>query len=378
MKRNNGLAYLIGTGIALSPIHNLWLTSLFTSNGQVNIFLPSIGLALWFIGSLLFLTWNWQQVKTTGIGPKLIWIPLAVIVLCLGISGSVTGDSLQDKIAPFFMGCGLFSLYLASRVLGLRIFYPIAIGCAVASFGVFISAILNPGNLTGGLLFEYNYDVVVGYVLLGAACFIHKARIQLSILAVTAIMLTGSPEGIFAIVAIGICLFIRRDWNKKLLFVVCFGIVLLIALSFTGLFNYSKSIINNEINIAQSSEEEFGDRSAIGYRLWIIEKEMRDIQPFGKGYSITDFTHNPVHNVPLIIVQQLGYPGIIAGIAWLFVCFYCLVKTKWKYAWTLVIALCFFDHFMWTQLAPMIWVIAGVSSTSQDKDYIFKEVRCTN
>ena len=372
--RNWRWGLLIGIGIALSPIHNRWLTDKSTSNGTVEFFLPAFGAALWILGTCLFATWNWSKIKEIGLGNKKIWIPLAVIAVCIGISGAFTGESIQDKVSPFLMGCFLFTIYLVTRVLGKDILFPLAIGAAVASLGVFISAIIHPGEVTGGLLFGGNYDIVVGYVLLGAACFIHKWRWILASLSIVAILLTGSPEGLFAIGALVVCLVVRKDWNNKFVIVLLVIGALAMLLSFkTGLFDYIKSIVNNDVVVAQSSEIDRGGRSPIGYRIWVAQKELGNLQVMGDGYSITDFTHDPIHNVPLIIVQQLGIPGIIAALAWLWVTFYCLVKSRWKYVWVLIIALSLFDHFIFTQLTPIWFVVVGISTVENGSDMVFRE-----
>ena len=127
------------------------------------------------------------------------------------------------------------------------------------------------------------------------------------------------------------------------------------------LYDYAGKIVGNE------TASPYGDvgvpRNAIGYRLEVIKDAMTHIKPLGEGYNLTDFSRSPnVHNVPLVLVQQLGYPGILAGLAWLWVSVWCLVKTRWKYAFICIFALSFWDHYVFTQLAPVWWVLVGVST----------------
>ena len=120
--------------------------------------------------------------------------------------------------------------------------------------------------------------------------------------------------------------------------------------------------------IAGETVSPYGDigapRDALGYRFQVIENAMSNIKTLGEGYNITVFSRPPpiVHNVPLVLIQQLGYPGILAAMAWLWVSIWCLVKTKWKYVWILILALSLFDHYIFTQLGHLWPIIVGVST----------------
>jgi len=366
-------ALLIGLGLALFPIHNLYLTDLATINGEVVFFLPTIGAVIWLMGTLLFITRNWETIKQNGLGDKRVFIPFLVIVLAMGLSG-ITEEGLTAKFAPLLMGLSLFSLYLVARVLGKDMFLPLAVGAGVASFGVIIFALHNPGEVTGGFLFERNYDIVVGYVLLGMALFIHRYQWVLACLALIAMFMTGSPEAIFVIGVMAIAVMARRDWGKRLVLAVAPLVIIGILFFSLGygqqLYSYTFSVAELEPTMAISGE----GISAVGYRFEVIKEAMTSLKPLGEGYILTDFSRvRNVHNVPLVLVQQLGYPGILAGIAWLFVSIYCLIKTRYKYVWVLVLSLSVFDHYIWTQLAPWWWAIIGVSTASKIKsDLIFR------
>jgi hypothetical protein len=105
---------------------------------------------------------------------------------------------------------------------------------------------------------------------------------------------------------------------------------------------------------------------------WVVAKKaLSDIQILGHGYKPGLAEPFTVHNVPLVIVDQIGP---LAGLAWLVVSLWCLIKTKWKYAWIAVIAMGVWDHYVWTQFAPYFWVLVGVSTTSKiTSDRIFRE-----
>jgi len=371
-------AYVIGAGVALSPIHNQYLTHLASNaNGETLFFLPAFGYLLLIMGAGLFLLNNWQRVKVIGWGDRRIVGCLLFIVLAISASGAAY-SGLQDRFAPMGMGLALFALYLCGRVLGKDMFLPLAVGAAVASLGVIAHQVMYPGVITGGFVFERNYDIVVGYVLLGTALFIHKWQWLLAGLALVAILLTGSPEGVFAIGVIGVAVLVRKDWGRKLTIVLAPVVVIVVLALVLGygqtLYSYAGKIVAGEVT---SPYGEAGvSQAAVAHRLEVIEYAMTHIQPLGEGYNLTDFSRSAnVHNVPLVLVQQLGYPGILAAMAWLFVSIYCLVKTRWKYLFALIFALSLFDHFIWTQLGAVWWIAVGVATVPGNikSDLIFRK-----
>jgi hypothetical protein len=374
-RADRAYATVIGAGVALSPIHNQWLTQLLTnSKGETLFFLPAFGYLLLIMGSGLFLLNNWNKVKAIGWGDKRIVGCLLFIVLAISASGAAyTG--LQDRFAPTGMGLALFALYLCGRVLGKDMFLPLAVGAAIASVGVIAHQFVYPGVVTGGFVFEDNYDIVVGYVLLGAALWIHKWQWILAGLALVAILLTGSPEGLFAIGVIGVAVLVRRDWSRKLAIVLAPVAVIAVLVLVSGygqaLYEYAGKVAGGEI----ASPYGHDGVNAIEYRWDVIVDTLTDIKPLGEGYNLTDFSRSKnVHNVPLVLVQQLGWPGVLAAMAWLWVSIWCLVKTRWKYLFVLIFALSVFDHFIFTQLNSVWWVAVGVATAPDNikSDLLFK------
>ena len=373
---------LIGIGLALSPIHNLWLTNAATnSQGEVVFFLPAFGYLMLIMGAGLFLLYNWEKVKANGLGDKRIWIPLLVIVGAIGLSGIAIDGSVQDKIAPLGMGAVLFALYLAARILGKGLFYPLAIGAAIGSLGIIAHQIVSPSAATGGFVFEQNCDIATGYILMGAALFVHRWRWWLASLAVVALLASGTPEAVFALGVVGLFGLFRKDWSKKTVPMAAILGVLLVAGLATGLLQSAYSYVRASITQTPTAHYVSPDGekrlvSPLDVRWLVIRDAMTDIQPLGIGYGLTNFRPTTVHNVPLILIQQMGWPGMLAAIAWLWVTIWCLRKTRWRYAWVAVIALSFFDHYIWSQLAPVWWLLIGVSVTGStlegESDLVFR------
>lgn len=372
------MKWAIGAGLALFPVHNAWLVNVSTTWGGTWLFLPGIGLVLLLLGATL--TMLHSRIQLRGLGNKAIWIPLAVIALAISLSGLAYEGRMM--LTPLVYAVMLFCLYVSARVLGKDLFLPLAIGAAVASVGVVAYAGLHPGDVTGGFVFERNYDILIGYVLMGTVLFIHKWQWLLVTLALIALSLSGSPEFVFVIGILGVVVLLRRDWSRRLAVVVLVPVVLGSGLFATGygqkLYDFTFYALRNAgtYNTGQMDVGNRGEPPVAG-RWVVIKDEMSNIRPFGRGYNVMQFgQYLMVHNVPLVLVQQLGWPGVAAAIAWLWVSIWCLVKTKWKYAWTAILALSVFDHYIWTQFAPLWWTLVGVSTASPEiqTDLAFKRV----
>jgi hypothetical protein len=395
---NKWWVYIIGAGMTLAPIHNQWLTSLTTnSRGETMFFLPAFGYLLLIMGSGLFLLHNWDRVKDVGWGDRKIVIPLLVIVVAVGLSG-IGAAGWTNKVAPLGGALSLFALYQAARMIGKDIFLPLAIGAAVASAGVIVHGFIHLGHRTGGFIFETNYDVVVGYVLLGTALYFRRGQWLLAAMALVAMFLSGSPEAVFTVGVLGIIVLVRRDIGSRLV-AALLPVILITGIWFQlgygqDLYAYVWQVALGEPTVPADRFDESvaptapnvtagpvtargpdeGRMSATGYRIELMRRSLTGVRPLGEGYSLTEYSETTVHNVPLVIVQQLGWPGVLAGLAWLWISVWCLVKTRWKYVWVLILALSVFDHYIWTQLAPFWWAIVGASSVSAiPSDRIFSE-----
>jgi len=386
----NKWAIVIGAGLALFPLHNKFLTDLTAREGVVFLFLPALGFILVMLGAFLFMLNHWQKVNESGLGNRKVYIPLSVIAFAVMLSGFAY-DSINTRLAIMAVGIGLFVLYVVSRILGRDMFLPMAIGACIASVGVIIYAALFKVFPNGGFLFENNYDIVVGYVLLGIALMVHKWQWVLAGLALVAMFFSGSPEMFLPLGLIGVAMLIRKDWSKKVIKAII-PLIIVVAIWFSfgwgkQLYSYAWAIVQDELpaTIVQDGLPASGDHEdvtgkgygSLTYRLVVIKEAMTNITPFGEGYKMTWETGSPnVHNVPLVLIEQMGYAGIIAALAWLWVTIYCLVKTKWKYVWLLIISLSVFDHFIWSQMGLWWWVIVGVSTAGVlESDLLFKQIK---
>lgn len=375
--RGKYLAWGLGGGLALFAIH--WAGQ----PGLDSIFIPWIGFAISVVAMTMYFT---ELKQKPGFGPKILWIPMLIIVASIWARLFVE-FSYYSLVGGLF-GVVLFATYVAARNIGKEIFVAFIPFVVAVAISIIISGFVSPGEPTGGII--TNYCASVGFMIFGTV--INKFRWQwvLATLVMVAIFFTGALEGLFAIGVLGIIVLARRDWGKKLLLPLGILVIAIMAWVLLGHFVPLWGKYNFEVLLGTSKGEIALTDDAVNKITtgrWInIVNRMSDIKPLGREFWITmprtdavesgyhEYSspdEEPVHNVPLVIVDQIGP---VAGVAWLFITIFCLVKTKWKYAWTSIIILSVFDHYIWTQLAPYWWALVGISTTVAVKDdYLFKE-----
>lgn len=372
-KANKRWAIIIGVGLALFPIHNLWLTEVTSIGGQATLFLPAIGAVIWIMGVLLFIRNNWKDLDW---GDKRIYIPLLVIVASMGLSGFINGESLGDKFSPLFMGGALFFAYVVSRSLGKDIFRMLVPFVCLGAVISIVIGILNPGMSSGGLI--TNHCASAGFLIFGALINQGKWQWVLIIVALIGVFFIGTLEAVFILGILGITVLVRCDFSRRFLVVsgMLVGLVGLWAVLgyLIPLYEGSHNVTALVDVIKGEAPLDEGTITTIttGRQVAIIDA-IKNTSVLGHGYSLSTVGGWIVHNIPMIIYHQIGP---IAAIAWLFVTVYCLIRTKWKYAWIAVMAMCVFDHYIYTQLTPYWWVLIGVSTSSTIKsDLIFRRAR---
>lgn len=368
--RNQKWAWLIGTGFMLFAVHNP--NQPFLSYA----FLPWIGLLISVMG-LLFLISENRRVLT--LGSKKVWIPLLVIAASMGISGiwQLTAGTADAKgaFAPLLFGVFLFAGYLGGRLLGRDLFAPFAVAVVVEAVSCVVYGVINPGHHTGGIIGPANYDMAAGFLIMGTLVSAVNKQWWLAAVALLGLFFTGAPEAMLGVGVLFIVMLVRRDFSKKMLLPVGLTVAIIAGWFATGygqqLYAYAEWAVVTVFTDAEHPASASIKETPITGRIRLMKESLEDIKPFGHGYYITEFTNKTVHNVPLLIVNQVG---ILAALAWLWVTLFCLVKTRWKYVFVVVLVLGMFDHYIWTQVAPWWWGMVGVATVSTNTDLIFKEV----
>ena len=282
------------------------------------------------------------------------------------------------EIASVLFLSSMFILYLASREYGAGVFKVLIPFVILEALSVIYYGVFNPGEITGGIItsptdsvYDAHYAIAVGYLTYGAVLLKGKYQWLLVILCLIAMFFVGAAEGVFISGVMGVVVLIRKDWGKKL-WLPLLGLVIIAGIwTATG---YTEKLYWRTTRSIQAIDDIPVDNNALGIafsnRFEVYGKAIKELSVLGHGLELTHNTDRTVHNVPFIIIDQLG---IAAGISWLVIVIYCLVKTKWRYAWIAVITMGIFGHYTWTQMQPCFWALVGVSTTSLIKnDYIFR------
>lgn len=399
-RRDRYLAYIIGTGLVLFAIHNPHQPFL------EYLFLPWLGMMMVLMGCAVILLEHKAEIT---FGPRWLWIPLVIIAVSIATSGywqmAVGNVGIREGFAPTFIAVALFAVYLSSRIVGQKLFTPFLYAVVITALSIVIYGIVNPGVRTGGIVSPTNYDMAAGILVFGTLVSAVRHQWWLSAIAIVGLVLSGAEEALLAMGILVAIVLIRRDWSRKILlpisiavFIVFIGIVFAFGNQLYKPVEERMDAAKQLLYIKDSNDylssytvrlqttdgivEAYPVITASAKRLELWEvitndrvrtwkAALNNIKPFGNGYNMTAFYELIPHNIPLIIVHQVG---ILAALAWLFVVGYCLVKTKYRYAFVGVLGLGLLDHYLWTQVAPWWWALVGVSSALEIKtDLIFKE-----
>ena len=367
---NNRVAVLLAIGLLLFIAH--YQDQPFLQY----VFLPQIGTAI-LLTVVLFLIFNrWKRVKEIGLGPKSLWIPLAVI------SGSATlrlavQQDMTTLVGAIFMAC-MFGLYVVSRQYGeraLSFFMPVVIAGAIS---IMIQLIITGGAKNPGIF--NNYATASQFLMFGWLVCPRRHQWWMSAIVVAGLFCTGAEEAFFYIAVLGIVILARRDWSRKILLPVgVLGILLLVGLPFGVpqlLFGRGiqmveaahTAITDDSLTLDERDEllnEALNDRWLYGWRV------QRPIQPLGYGLEVTYHSRQTPHNIILLVTDQLGP---VAAAAWIGAMVVGIRNTKWKYGFLALVLFGVFQPFVWTEMAPYMWTMAGAATTSASSSYIFKSV----
>lgn len=394
------LAYVMGIGMTLFIVHSP-LQPL-----KEFLFLPSVGFFVICVCIYLVLS----PFKKWDLGPRYFWIPMLAILVVM-VARIVIEPNIKN-VGAVGMGVILFGAYLAARKLGAEIFRVIAIVTVIEAVSCVVLGIITPGVKNGGII-NYptrNYDLATALLVSGATVSVFKGQWIVASIALIGLLFTGAEEAMVVGGILGVVVLMRRDWGWRLAVPIGILIVGVIGITFTdpGQELYKpastkiQSLVTQQTPKALTSgritppvsdgvtyprqfyTEEEGKAYLVRYDkpweevldnalFWRWTQYKRTIENFswlGHGYEVMSFNFYTAHNVPLIILDQLGP---LAVIVYLFIMIAGVVKTQWKYAFAGILALGLFDHLIWTMMAPFWWILCGVSSASNIKsDLVFK------
>lgn len=367
-------AWLLGLGIISIAITNPFM--------QLGIFLTNSVL-------IVVLLADPSYRKRITLGSKYIYIPLLVIVFSMLLSNYIrfTNDNnitwfIGSSYLPFYF---LF-VYMACRVLGKEVFKPFGVAVIILALVVIYHALFIHYGERSGVLLD-NYNLATALLIIGSAFFAFKGQYYVALIGVIGSLFTGAPEGLVALACLIVVFIIKKAITKKVIIGACITVVILLIgifpCKYTLLLNaQAVSLVSNSVfhkipefaipsleyqNPDMLRENEY--KSDADYllhgRVTTVTDKINELKPFyGSGYVLMpiNWIDYPIYNIPLVVAQQTG---ILSALAWLFVTIYCLVKTKWVYAFVAIIGYALLDHQIYCQLGLWWWALIGVATSNE-------------
>lgn len=341
---NKFALYLSGLALASAGVYDI--VASFSGEGY-------IGVPIFL--SILAIVINFDQIKDTikkdGLGAKWAWIPLLIIWL------SAAGQLDINTIAyvTWFV-----AVYFLGRSLNKKVFDIIPYAAIVVSIwligsrltlyftGLHLSEVDSPAWYLWSIKNDMAFLVLMGMI------FAHGKKIStwMWLLGVPAILIGCSQEGLVILAVLWVVWFVQS--RHKLALVVLLGAFVAVV----GLTGYGYLY---DLNIDRfSSLDRFlhvrvgAVENLFSTRNWI----------WGTGWDF-NFTGKAIHNTILDMASNIG---IIAGLAWLFAMIAGLFKTKYKWAFLILIWWGIIDHSLWTELAIWSPMILGILTQKEKRN----------
>lgn len=329
---------------------------------------------LWFTVGFLILN-RWNQVKEIGFGPKSVWIPLAVIAGSASLRLLIQQDT--ATIAGALFMASMFGLYLVCRQYGdktLRLFLPVTI---IGAVSIIVQAIILRHGENSGLF--NNYATAAQFLVFGWLVSPRKCQWWLSAIVLAGLFFSGAEEAILYVAVIGLVILIRRDWSRRILLPVGVLVLLLLFCTPIGMtqilwgrgFRMVNEVYAATTDSSLTSLEKDAMLNEATNNRWLHGwRIQRAIQPLGYGLELTYHSELTSHNIVLLVTDQLGP---VAAVAWLAMIVAGIKKTKWKYGFLALLLFGVFQPFVWTEMAPYMWAMAGTATASKvGTSYIFR------
>lgn len=382
------IPWLIGIGLILFGLHSSWL--LFKVNGTAIFYPPWLGI----ICILAAINWS-VRAEVIKFDWRPLWVTIPIVIIAITLLARITIERTTESMAEFGFILSFIMIYLIARQYGKVILYPIVWFALIEAVSILAYVLLvgswhTDDMTTGGLVSATNYDLAIGIMAigLGASLFVIQTRRNLllyGIALIVAMFLTGSPETIvvLGILATWLIIFHRRQLlnivQANTSIIKTIAAVLIVAciawIMVGGMSNTVGRIEHVLTNTADASSGEYPDYGE--GRFPAYKRALTTIEPFGHGFDLHHYvvdgngkpleTYNDpakagviAHNVPLVIVEQIGP---LAAIAWIVTSIYCFIisSKRMRIMWVIVGALCIFDHFLWTTIAPFWWLLVGLT-----------------
>lgn len=305
-------------------------------------------------GIALFVPHTIEYIKINGVGPK--YLTTGYILLLVPVVLHVLLSPSIDNLIGFVIYLCIVPIYLTSYAIGPRLLYVFTVAGIIESIAIIITRSFSPHPSDGGIMGIAHFSCFV--IMIGIFTAPKYLRPIIYILGPSAILLTGSEEGLLFLGVGALAMIWRRDWSiYTIIFFACIIITLSIILptghfadSHTKLASYRLDSIGNATNHRTT-----GISDNIGVN-WIVGD--------GWKWDTTGGIKQAIHNAFLNIMSQYG---ILAAIGFFIIVCRPLFKNpnnKTFYITIIMFSGAMVDHFLVTYFFPWPYFIAGAISNN--------------
>lgn len=355
---NNILSFIIALGLVLFPIDNIIFS--------IGIFrLKDFGLLLIIIGCLGILI----KERKLG-GDYRVNIVVMIIALVIVIDSIFRASGLY-KFYNILLAGSFILIYFISMKREYKItrlfFYAViieSISCIIqgilnikgVEYSYFVGGIITSTGVNSQLSHCANYNLACGYIAFGTILSTDKQQRILIPLVILAVFFIGSIEGIYIFITLLAWMIIKKNYNRAMFIELSIAVLFIIIWSVfgTGRSIWHRLLPASKLVSDTSNSHELAWKT-MGWKYFID-----NFKWYGNGYLqlVSNKIYDTIHNVPLVIVQQIG---VVPAIAWIYASMVSLIKSKFSIIWIGLLVMCIADHMVWTNLVIYWWMIVGIS-----------------
>lgn len=335
--------FVAGTALVLLPLERVGHSAI----------LPTV-LLLLMASVILSLRRDWGGIRT-DVGPKWIIIPYFILVLFSLVQWGLNPDTASYMGVFFLLIAGI--LYLLGRELGPSVLWAFA-PAALVEGGFVIYHVVSRGLIqdNNGYTNVSHFGAIL--MLLGIIFAPPRFRLPLFAVLFIPLILIGSEEAILGLGVLAFVAVIRRDSP-----ISGRGLPIAISITILAAILIATGVVGNvlpDLNLGRfvSGDALFGGR----WSHWSEGASSLASSPshllLGTG-TTWQLGGDTIHNTPLRISVELG---VFAGLSWAVLALGGLLRTRYVYAFSLIVAIAMIDNYMWTHLFPWFWVMLGVSA----------------
>lgn len=301
--------------------------------------------------------------------PKWILMPWAILLIS-SVGHLLVRHSLNDVMGVLLIFL-LLGAYLLAREMVQELKVRLAWLAILGSIGIIVNRTYDATTFFPGFLGIFHYAAFA--LLIGLVLAPRNMRFWTALFVLPALLVSGSEEGIVALILIGLYCLLTRKTTRQILVPLGATCLVAIPLLATGWLE--------EVYPRLDSTRLQLDMQTLSHGRWdaYVGLTMQpEIWVLGNGWYWVNVgsaeadswvkTHpgvqlwQTVHNAPMRIAAQFG---ILAALSWLFLMLTALWKSKYKTVFLIILCFAFMDNLLWTGAIAWPFVLLGMCYPSK-------------